>query len=202
MFFLFGESVKTHRNQTGMRRCDTCGGDKDFFHVTEVNYFSLFSIPLFEVSKVADYFLCGGCETSYASKDQIQPAHIEPVKIVIAYILAGYGRAGDTRHAQEIARAIGGIVFAVEEIEGTLRLIGEEDVLELLGRAASSMNPKAKFQVMQAAFLSVYVCCEMQYEDRLRINLMGNALGVSLTFVEAAMQNVRTNSYYGVRRLF
>jgi hypothetical protein len=46
-----------------------------------------------------------------------------------------------------------------------------------------------------------YVCCEIQYEDRLRVNLIGNALGVSLEFVEYAVQKVRQNSYYGVRRL-
>ena len=45
-----------------------------------------------------------------------------------------------------------------------------------------------------------YVCCEMQHEDRVRINLIGDALGTSTEFVEAVMNHVRSQSYYGVRR--
>ena len=59
MFILFGESLRTSHDQAGTRRCDRCDAEEEFFHITEVNYFSLFAIPIFPVSKVADYFICG-----------------------------------------------------------------------------------------------------------------------------------------------
>ncbi|MAI41637.1 MAG: zinc-ribbon domain-containing protein [Candidatus Azotimanducaceae bacterium] len=201
MFLLFGEVVRINRRLEGMRACDSCGRSKQFFHVTEVNYFSFFAIPLFPISKVADYFLCGGCDTSYASEGQQLPSHIASVKNVITYILVGYGMAGEVGRMDQIASAIIGESFSVEEIKNISYLISKEDIFELLGRAASTMNPKAKSGVIEAAFLSTYLCCEMQYEDRLRINLMGNVLGLPLPFVEAAIENVRSNNYYGVQRL-
>ena len=66
---------------------------------------------------------------------------------------------------------------------------------------AASMNSVGKQQVIEAAFLSTYACCELQYEDRLRINLIGNALGVGLEFVEYCIGQSRRQNYYGVRRL-
>ena len=202
MFILFGECLQTGRDRAGLRKCDRCDREEEFFHITEVNYFSLFAIPVFRVSKVADYFVCGECGTSYASKVQLQPSNIDSVKVVITYILFGYGMANEIRRIQEIANAVVGISFPVEEIKRNLLRIGDEDVFKLLGIAANTMNAKAKFQVIEDAFLSTHVCCEIQYEDRLRINLMGNALGVSLSFVEAAINNVRSNNFYGVRTFF
>jgi hypothetical protein len=78
---------------------------------------------------------------------------------------------------------------------------GDSQYLEYLRQASSRINSQGKVQIIEAAFLMTYVCCEIQYEDRLRVNLIGNALGVSLEFVEYAVQKVRQNSYYGVRRL-
>ena len=63
------------------------------------------------------------------------------------------------------------------------------------------MNAVGKQAVIEAAFLTTYACCDLQYEDRLRINLVGNALGVGLDFVEYAIDNVRKQSYLGVKRL-
>ncbi|MEK9872100.1 MAG: hypothetical protein VW831_20455, partial [Gammaproteobacteria bacterium] len=54
---------------------------------------------------------------------------------------------------------------------------------------------------IEAAFLTTYICCDLQYEDRLRINLMGNAMDVGLEFVEYAIRQTRKTNYYGVRRL-
>ena len=63
------------------------------------------------------------------------------------------------------------------------------------------MNAVGKQAVIEAAFLTTYACCDLQYEDRLRINLVGNALGVGLDFVEYAIDNVRKQSYLGIKRL-
>ena len=46
MFILFGERLQTRRGQVGMRRCDVCDREEEFFQITEVNYFSLFAIPV------------------------------------------------------------------------------------------------------------------------------------------------------------
>ena len=103
---------------------------------------------------------------------------------------------------QEIANAIVGESFSIQEVSAIRESVAHQDVLKLIGAAASTMNARAKFQVIEAAFLSTHVCCEMQHEDRLRINIIGNTLGVSITFVETAIQNVRANNYYKVRRFF
>ena len=78
---------------------------------------------------------------------------------------------------------------------------GDSQYMAYLREEAARVNSQGKMQIIEAAFLMTYVCCEIQYEDRLRINLIGNALSVSLEFVEYAVQQVRANSYYGVRKL-
>ena len=66
---------------------------------------------------------------------------------------------------------------------------------------ARFLNAIGKQQVIEAAFLSTHACCELQYEDRLRINLIGNALGVGLEFVEYAIAQSRKKNNHGLRRL-
>tara|TARA_B110000196_G_C21098622_1_gene641395 strand:- start:540 stop:884 length:345 start_codon:yes stop_codon:yes gene_type:complete len=108
--------------------------------------------------------------------------------------------ANQRRIIQEIGKKVSGVDFPSDEIdEISTRL--EDDAFELLRNAAASLNDKGKLKIVETAFLATYICCEVQYEDRLRINLIGNALGVSLQFVEYAIGEVRRQNYYGVHRL-
>ena len=74
-------------------------------------------------------------------------------------------------------------------------------MVERVSQFASSMNAIGKQTVVEAAFLTTYVCCDLQFEDRLRINLIGNALGVGLEFVDYSISQIRKQGCYGVRRL-
>ena len=36
MFILFGECLQTGRDRAGLRKCDRCDREEEFFHITEV----------------------------------------------------------------------------------------------------------------------------------------------------------------------
>ena len=200
MLFLLGEQIRKDQESAGSRPCVVCGDDQKFLHITEVNYFTLFAVPLFRLGNVADYYQCESCEYTYQDLASSEPAHANWVKLIATYILTGYGMANQRRIIQEIGKKVSGVDFPSDEIdEISTRL--EDDVFELLRNAAASLNDKGKLKIVEAAFLSTYICCEIQYEDRLRINLIGNALGASLQFVEYAISEVRRQNYYGVHRL-
>ena len=78
---------------------------------------------------------------------------------------------------------------------------GDLDVHKVVTRLSANVNAHGKQQVIEAAFLATYASCEMEHEDRLRVNLIGNALGVSLEYVESVINYVRSQGYYGVRRM-
>ena len=201
MFFLMGERVRRSLEPSGSRHCAVCSSDQAFSHATEVNFFTLFAVALLPIETVADYEVCNRCESAYADAANTEPSQVAGVRLVTTYIMTGYGMQNQVRIIQEIARSISGFDFPSSEIQAISRGIEDEDVFKLLEASAVTMNDRAKLQVLQAAFLSTHVCCEIQYEDRLRINLMGNALGVSLQFVEYAIEEVRCQRYYGVNRL-
>ena len=201
MLFLMGESVRKKCAPLGQRPCAICNRVQSFFHVQEVNYFTFFAIPLLPISTIADYYQCEVCQSAYADENKSLPLHVELVRIVTTYILTGYGMANQLRIIQEIGSKISESDFATAEIEAISRRLEVEDVMHQLGESSSSMNEFSKIKIIEAAFLSTHVCCEIQYEDRLRINLMGNALGVSIQTIEHAIQEVRRKKYYGVHRL-
>lgn len=200
MLFLLGERIRKDQASAGTRPCVICGDDQKFVHVTEVNHFTFFAIPLFRLGNVADYYQCESCEYAFQDLESEEPTHVYCVKLVATYILTGYDMANQRRIIQEIGKKVSGVDFPsdeIDEISGRL----EDDVFELLRNAAASLNDKGKLKIAEAAFLSTYICCEIQYEDRLRINLIGNAFGASVQFVEYAISEVRRQSYYGVHRL-
>jgi len=121
----------------------------------------------------------------------------------LSYIQLGYGQSQQKALVQDISLKLCGFDYSQEEMRKAAFQLetGDSQYLEYLRQASSRINSQGKVQIIEAAFLMTYVCCEIQYEDRLRVNLIGNALGVSLEFVEYAVQKVRQNSYYGVRRL-
>jgi hypothetical protein len=201
MFFLMGERVIRKLLPAGTRHCAVCRGQQEFQQASEINYFTLFTIPLLQLGKVADYLVCSRCESSYVDFDAELPAQVPLVRLVTAYILNGYGMQNQVRIIQEIGSKVSGFDFATEDIRQVERQLESDDVLEVLSAAAPGLNDRGKLKVIEAAFLGTHVCCEIQYEDRLRINLMGNALGVSLQFVEYAVEEVRRQKYYGVHRL-
>ena len=119
------------------------------------------------------------------------------------YILLGYNQHEHIALAQEICRKLCGFEFGEGEAKDLLHDIAARNVqmVDYVGSQAPFLNGLGKQQVLEAAFLSTHACCELQFEDRLRINLIGNALGVGLEFVGYAIEQSRKKNYYEIRRL-
>lgn len=203
MLFVFGEKVKVSREPLGDKSCKVCGSMQGFTACTESLWFSLFGLALLRIEQLADYWCCQRCDSAYVPGDLEQPSQVPIVKRVIVYLLNGYGHADQSAMASEVCLKLSGCELSREEfraISGDLRS-ARLDMVEQIRQATTHLNNHGKQQVIQAAFLTTYLCCDLQYEDRLRINLMGNALGVGLEFVEYAVQETRRQNYYGVHRL-
>ena len=203
MFFLFGERVRSRSNAAGSYHCAVCRSEQTFSEHRESLWFCLFGIPLLPIEQVAHYWCCEGCQSAYAPEQLDLPSAVPVVKKVIVYVLLGYQQQDHLQLAQDICRKLTGFDTPDEEIIAIRRNIaaGSLDMVDQVRGHASAMNGLGKQQIIEAAFLATYACCDLQYEDRLRINLMGNALGMELSFVDAVIEHSRGQNYHGIRRL-
>lgn len=202
MLFLFGERVHGTAMEAGERQCGVCARRTSFSRIIETNYFCVFGLRILPIERVADYLSCNECGSAFET-DTEEPSHIALVKRVVTYIMLGYGMQDHREIAREICEKVTGFDFPDDQLREMMRDVdaGREDVFETLKRRASTVNAVGKRQIVEAAFLMTHACCEIQHEDRLRINLIGNVLGVSLQFVEACIEDVRSKRYLGIRRL-
>ena len=202
MFFLVGERVHGAAIDAGDHACPVCGVERHFHRIVETNYFCIFGLRLVPIEKVADYFECDSCKSSF-NEDLKVPSALPVVHSTIVYVLVGYGMQGHPGVAREICEKVTGSTFPEEALTGRLRAMdaGTEDLFDTLRDRSRFINVQGKRQIIEAAFLMTHVCCEIQFEDKLRINLIGNALGVSLQYVDACIEGVRSQGYFGVRRL-
>ena len=203
MFLLVGERVYSQAQDIGNLECAVCGKSEPFRHITETNYFCLFGIRLLKVNQYANYYRCERCGNSYSSESSDLPSQVESVQEVIAYILLGYGKYEEIGLAKDIALKVSNFEMQVDTLKDLTRQFSASnvDILEQLRRAAFHINLVGKQQIIEAAFLATHACCEIQFEDKTRINLMGNALGLSIEFVNQVVKSVRANDCYGVRRV-
>lgn len=202
LLFLFGERVHSASLDAGEHVCPVCARRTRFTRVVETNYFCVFGLRLVPIDKVANYYQCGQCGNPFDADFDL-PAQVPLIKSVLAYVLVGYGMTDHREVAQEICRKISGFDLTDEELTDAIRVIasGKSDIDVLLKRDAMTINTLGALQVVQAAFLMTYVSCEIQYEDRLRVNRIGTALGISLELVQRAIESVRDQKYFGVHRL-
>lgn len=203
MIFLFGERVRTRASPVGRHRCAVCRADQAFEEHVESLWFCLFAIPVLPIEKVARYWRCENCQSAYLPGQLEQPSAVPVLKKIAVYLLLGYNQQDHLEIASEICRKLTGFDFSDDEITDYRRGIaaGKVDMVEEVRGHAANTNGIGKQQIIEAAFLATYVCCDLEYEDRLRINLIGNALGVDLSFVDYAIEQARRQSYYGIRRL-
>ncbi|MCB1646282.1 MAG: zinc-ribbon domain-containing protein [Pseudomonadales bacterium] len=203
MLILIGERTRGKATPSGTRLCHFCNSTQSFSHVTETSYFCLFGVPLLPIEKLSDYHLCEQCGSAYEQLTSELPAHTEPVRAVTAYILAGYGMQHHPELAREVAFKISGSELSERQLRQLMNGFetDQTDVFRMLRAAACHMNVDGRLKVVEAAFLMTHACCEIQYEDRLRVNLIGNSLGFSLHDVETAIEKVRLAAYFGVRRV-
>jgi len=203
MIFLFGERIKTHPREQGSFDCPICARTCDFTRFEETNYFTVFGIALLPLFRIADYCQCSLCGNSYEPGSYSEPALYKSLRRVLVYIMMGYSmeRHSDTLkdvYAELTDVACDDHLFRDEQTAVTR---DKRTLIEYLKEQSQYLNIQAKQKVIEAAYLMTYVCCELQHEDRVRINLIGDALGISLEFVEAIIHGVRSQGYYGIRRL-
>jgi hypothetical protein len=188
----------------GERLCPVCQSKKSFQHVKETNYFCLFGLRLLPLEKISNYLSCEFCENAFAeSAGELVPSQLAMVKRVIAYALVGYGMQEHQDLACDVFKKITGFEIQPSDLLGDVRRVaaGKSDVLEDIRRENRHLNTRGRQQIIEAAFLVTHACCEIQYEDRLRLNLIANAMNLPITFVTATIDQVRKHGCYGVRRI-
>lgn len=203
MIFLFGEKLRSRSAPVGVRHCVMCRAEQPFSEHVESLWFSFFSLPVLPIEDKANYLRCEKCLAAYAKDNLNVPSHVPIIQTLIVYLLLGYQQDQHRRLAEEICLKITGAEFSEDDyhLRRSEVATGTLDMVELVRTAAPTVNAIGKQQIIEAAFLTTYVCCDLQYEDRLRINLMGNSLDLGLEFVDYAIQQTRKQSYYGVKRL-
>ena len=205
MIFIFGERIKQETSAVGEKQCTVCAGTRKFSHVRETNYFHLFGLRLLPLEKIADYQQCDYCESAFEMESGVPelPSQVPLARSVIAYILTGYGMQDHLDLAVDVAKKVTGFEVQESEIKEDIRAMaaGRKDLFSLVKEYTPLLNMRGKQQVIEVAFLATHACCEIQYEDRLRINMIANAMDASIAFVNATIEQVRRQSCYGVRRI-
>jgi hypothetical protein len=203
MILFAGESVRSKSDPVGQHECGTCHGVQHFTEQHESLWFCVFWIPVVPLQTIARYWRCEQCLTAYLPGDTQVASSAQLVKRIVSYLLLGYNQRQHQQLAAEICLKLTGYPFELEEYQQVLRDIesGNVDIIDHVRSNSSAINGIGKQQILEAAFLATYVCCDLEYEDRLRINLIGNALGVGLEFVEYSIAQSRKQNHYGIRRL-
>lgn len=203
MFLLMGERVKSSSRPIGQRSCPVCQSDQAFTEQTESLWFSIFGLSVLPLEQRAHYCRCEHCLSAFKPGEFEYPSSIPIVKDVIVYLLLGYEQQHQVQLASEVCAKLTGFEFPESEVRELCREIasGRLNVAELVRRRADTLNHIGKQQVIESAFLVTYACCDIEYEDRLRINQIGSALDVGLEFVTYAIDEARRQQNYGVRRL-
>ena len=206
MIFIFGERIKRESVPLGDRHCPVCESSKPFQRIRETNYFCLFGLRILPLEKIADYERCDFCENAFPAGFDgavLLPSQLPSVQRVLAYLLVGYGMQDQLELACDIFKKVTG--FELRETDlmadiGSIEL-GKTDLFGELRAQNHHLNTRGKQQIIEAAFLVTHSFCEIQYEDRLRINLIASAMGLPIMFVSATIDQVRKQGCFGVRRL-
>lgn len=127
---------------------------------------------------------------------------------VVAYLMLGYGMSQHRDKAKEVVEEVSATACDDQTIKKEIRDleagnfgVASENIQDYLKDKGYEINLKGKLQIIEGAFLMTYVCCEMEFEDRLRINLIANVLGLALEDVEAVIGSIRQKHYLGITRL-
>lgn len=199
MLFLLGEKTIASTENLGEFNCPICDTQKHLLRVIEKNYFTIFFIRILPLGITADYNQCDGCGHTYSAIDAKAPLYFETLQSVLAYLLAGYGLNHGIEVSQKIFKAITGKEVSTTEIQDHINRINQgSSLFEQLKTSVNKLSWLDKSLIIEAAYLLVYAARPIEYEERLQINLVGNALGVCLEAVNAIVKNLRAEQYRGI----
>ncbi len=202
MFFFFGEKIRIRSIDEGQFACVICGKQQRYTRFQEHNYFTIFSFAIAPLAIIADYCQCSVCGSAYIPGHYDKPACVEPLRRVLVYIMLGYGLDQYPDTVTELHHALAHLPIDEKDIRTEIAEINSagEDIFEYVKKFAYHQNIQGKQKIIEAAFLMTYVACEIEYEDRLRVNLIANALGVGPEFTQYVINKVRAEGYYGIKR--
>jgi len=199
MLFLLGEKTVASTESLGEFNCPICDTNKTLFRVIEKNYFTLFFIRILPLGTTADYNQCEGCGHTYSDLDAVTPLYFETVQSVLGYLLAGYGLSHGIAVSQKIFKAITGKEVSATEIQHHIKQMNQgSSLVEQLKSNVDKLSWLDKSLIIEASYLLVYAARPIEYEERLQINLIGNALGVCLEAVNAIVKNLSAMQYRGI----
>ena len=199
MLFLLGEKTIPSTEDLGEFNCPICDTPQTLVRVIEKNYFTIFFIRILPLGTTADYNLCNGCGHTYNSLDANTPLYFETVQSVLAYLLAGYGLNHGISVSQKIFEVITGKDVSASTIQEHINQINHgSSLFEQLKCNVDKLSWLDKSLIIEAAYLLVYAARPVEYEERLQINLIGNALGVCLETVNAIVKNLASEQYRGI----
>ncbi len=201
MVFLFGESVRRSETAIGSRPCPICQVDRPFVRVVKTNFFTIFGLRLLPLGQVAEYLQCTACGQAFDEGSDC-PSHHALLLDVIAYLMLGYGVSRDRALAGEVYEAVTRTQLADTDLAAAISALdaGQRDLFDSLRQGAAKVNTRGKQEIVQAGYLVAYASCELEHDDRVRLNLIGNALDVPISFVAACIEDVRARHYLGIRR--
>lgn len=202
MSFLFGQMRVIRTIGRAEMNCQVCGAMRPAQRLAESRYFTVFMIPILPLQRLSDYWECTGCGDAFASDLAPEPAAYAVIRTVLAYIMAGYGGTARGQSIREIFAHCTGDSIDPEMLRAEMQQIEQSGIaiFDILRGSAYTLNCKGKEQVVEAAFLMTHASCEIQEQDRVRINRIGGALGLSVAQVDEVLERVRSNRYYGVHR--
>ncbi len=202
MLFLLGEKTVASTENLGEFNCPMCDTNKNLYRVTEKNYFTIFFIRILPLGITAEYNQCDGCGHTYSGIDASPPLYFETMQSVLAYLLAGYGLNHGIGVSRKIFEAITGKEVTETEIQQHIKSINQgSSLFEQLKSNVNQLSWLDKSQIIEAAYLLVYAARPIEYEERLQINLVGNALGVCLDTVNAIIKNLNAVQYRGIQQM-
>ena len=205
MLFLMGERVVPKVLEEQEHDCPICKTRETWVEIKEVNYFTVFFIKTFPLDTVSHYLLCTKCENTFSPENATKPAVIDGVRKVLTYLMQGYGQGANIKLGQHIHKAITGFEWTDKDYRTAMGSFNKDEqqanIVQDLKTLAKSIGWSAKYQIVEAAYLITYVCSPLEYEDKVRVNLVGNALGVALEGVNEIGERLRTENYKGLQRI-
>jgi len=202
MLVLFGEKTVASTEPLGDFNCPVCNCEESLIGVIEKNYFTAFFIRILPLDTTADYNQCSGCGHAYDSISAEEPLFFSTVKSVLSYLLAGYGLNHGIEVSRKIFHAITMSDTSTSDIQNPINQFNHENnFFEHLKHSAKTMSWLDKSLVVEAAFLLIYAARPIEYEERLQINLTGNALGIGIEGVNAIIKKLQSQQYRGIQSL-
>ncbi len=202
MLFLFGEKAIAFSEDLGTFNCLICEEQKKIFKVIYRNYFTVFFIRTLPLGTISEYMECSGCGHAFPSKSCTEPTYFKPLKSVLAYLLAGYGLIDGVETGRNIFRSITGTEVSVSNLQKIISDMQQNNHMSNdLKQVANSLSWLDKSLIVEAAFLLVYTARPIEYEERLNVNLLANAMGIGLEGVNAIISNLKSQKYKGFQAM-